>query len=249
MIFKDKVAIVTGASRGIGKAIALMLADEGAAVVFTYLNNEALARELSLQITNKGAKALALKIDSSDFEQAKALIEKTKEAFGRLDILVNNAGITRDKALMFMTKEDWGDVINTNLTGTFNVSRQAIVTFLKQKSGRIVNITSVSGITGLSRQVNYASSKAGIIGFTRSLARETAAYNIRVNAVAPGFIDTDMVSALKPEYKEAMLVNIPLNRFGKAIEVAQAVRFLLSDSAGFITGQVIVVDGGLSIKI
>ncbi|MCX5712726.1 MAG: SDR family oxidoreductase, partial [Candidatus Omnitrophica bacterium] len=171
------------------------------------------------------------------------------EAFGKLDFLVNNSGITRDKALMLMTKEDWGDVINTNLTGTFNVSRQAIVTFLKQKSGSIVNITSVSGMIGLSRQTNYASSKAGIIGFTRSLARECAPYNIRVNAVAPGFIQTDMVAGLKPEYKEAMLANIPLNRFGKASEVAAAVKFLLSDAACFITGQVLVIDGGLSIKI
>lgn len=249
MTFKDKAAIVTGASRGIGKEIALMLADEGADVAFTYLKSEAQAQELALQIQNKGRKALALKIDSSDFDQAKVLIEKTKEAFGRLDFLVNNSGITRDKALMLMTREDWGEVINTNLTGTFNVSRQAIVTFLKQKSGSIVNIASISGIIGLSRQANYASSKAGIIGFTRSLARETAAYNIRVNAVAPGFIETDMIAGLKPEYKDAMLVNIPLNRFGKASEAAAAVKFLLSDAAGFITGQVLVVDGGLSIKI
>ncbi|MFA6350512.1 MAG: 3-oxoacyl-ACP reductase FabG, partial [Candidatus Omnitrophota bacterium] len=207
------------------------------------------AQELVLQIKNKGRRVLALKIDSSDFEQAKVLIEKTKEAFGKLDFLVNNSGITRDKALMLMTKEDWGEVINTNLTGTFNVTRQAIVTFLKQKSGSIVNITSVSAMIGLSRQTNYASSKAGIIGFTRSLARETAPYNIRVNAVAPGFIETDMVSGLKPEYKEAMLKNIPLSRFGRTTDVASAVKFLLSDKASFITGQVLAVDGGLSIKI
>jgi len=249
MIFKDKAAIVTGASRGIGKEIALMLAEGGANVAFTYLKSENDAQELALQIKNKGRKALALKIDSSSFDQAKDLIAKTKEAFGNIDILVNNSGITRDKALMMMTRDDWSDVINTNLTGVFNVTRQAIITFLKQKSGNIVNITSVSGIIGMGRQVNYASSKAGIIGFTRSLAREVAAYNIRVNAVAPGFIQTDMVSALKEDYKNMMLENIPLCRFGTPIEVAQAVRFLLSDAANFITGQVIVVDGGLSIKI
>ncbi|MCK9604786.1 MAG: 3-oxoacyl-[acyl-carrier-protein] reductase [Candidatus Omnitrophica bacterium] len=248
MLLKDKVAIVTGGTRGIGRAIVLELAREGANVAFTYLRSQQEAESLCGEVEKLGRRALSLQIDVRDFQKAKELVEKVKEDFGRLDILVNNAGINKDKALMLMAKEDWQDVIDTNLTGTFNVSRNAIVTFLKQKSGDIINITSVSGIAGMGRQTNYAASKAGIIGFTKSLAKEVAAYNIRVNAVAPGFIETDMLSSLKDEYKDAIVKKIPLGRFGRAEDVTGVVKFLLSDAAGFITGQTIVVDGGLFIQ-
>jgi len=248
MLFKDKVAIVTGGSRGIGRALVLMLAQEGADVAFTYAKSIQDAESLDSEIKKMGRQALALQMDVADFDKAKELVEKVKEGLGRLDILVNNAGIIRDKALMMMTKEDWREVIDTNLNGTFNVTRNAIVTFLKQKSGSIVNITSVSGVAGMSRQTNYAASKAGIIGFTKSLAKEVAPYNIRVNAVAPGFIETDMISGLKDEFKEGLKKKIPLSRLGRVEDVAAAVKFLLSGAANFITGQTIIVDGGLFIQ-
>jgi len=248
MLFKGQAAIVTGGTRGIGRAIVLMLANEGADVAFTYLKSAKVADELVKEIEGLGRKALALQIDVRDFQKSKELVEKVKLTFGRLDILVNNAGITKDKALMLMAKEDWQDVIDTNLGGTFNVTRNAIVTFLKQKKGNIVNITSVSGIAGMSRQVNYASSKAGIIGFTKSLAKEVAGLGVRVNAVAPGFVETDMVSGLKEEYKNQLTAMIPLSRFGKVSDVSGVVKFLLSEAASYITGQTIVVDGGLFIQ-
>lgn len=248
MILKDKVAIVTGASRGIGKAIALMLAKEGCDVVFNYLKSKEEAENLKSQIEKVGRKCLALQLDVRNFEQAKELIEKTKQEFGKIDILINNAGITKDKALMLMTKEEWFDVLDTNLNGVFNVTRNAVITFLKQKSGNIVNITSITGMVGMARQTNYAAAKAGIIGFTKALAREVGNYNIKVNAVAPGFIETDMIAGLKEEYKNQIKENIPLGRFGSVVDVSNAVKFLLSDAGNFITGQVIVVDGGLSIK-
>ncbi len=248
MLLKDKAAIVTGGTRGIGRAIALELAKEGADIAFTFLKSSQEAETLSGEIEKAGRKALALQVDVRDFDKSKEMVESVKQAFGRLDILVNNAGITRDKALMMMTRDDWQEVIDTNLNGTFNVTRNVIVTFLKQKSGNIVNVTSVSGVAGLARQTNYAASKAGIIGFTKSLAKEVAAYNIRVNAVAPGFIETDMLGGLKEEHKNELKAKVPLGRFGSPAEVAAAVKFLLSDSAGFITGQTIIIDGGLFIQ-
>jgi len=247
MVFKDKVAIVTGGTRGIGRAIVLMLAQEGADVAFTYLKSSNEADTLAAEVKKFGMKALGAQTDVRDYDSAKELVEKVKREFGKLDILVNNAGITRDKALMMMTKEDWHDVIDTNLTGMFNVTRNSIITFLKQKSGCIVNVSSVTGVVGMARQTNYAASKSGIIGFTKSLAKECAPYAIRVNAVAPGFIETDMLSGLKEEYRNQVKEHIPLGRFGTAAEVASAVKFLLSDAAEFITGQVLILDGGLSI--
>jgi len=173
-------------------------------------------------------------------------VDDTRKTFGGLDIIVNNAGVIKDKALALMERDDWRDVINTNLEGTFNLTRAGIIDFIKQKAGAVINITSVSGIIGMSRQTNYAASKAGIIGFTKSLAREVASYNIRVNAVAPGFIETDMLKALKDEYKEQVLKQIPMMRFGKPEDVSRMVRFLASEDTGYITGQTFVVDGGLS---
>ena len=192
-------------------------------------------------------KVKAFQVDIKDFEAVKNWVEQTKEFLGGLDTVINNAGIIKDKALALMDPSEWRDVINTNLDGTFNLSRCAIITFLKQKSGNIVNITSVSGVVGLPRQTNYAASKAGIIGFTKALAREVALYGIRVNAVAPGFIETDMIKDLKEEHKAQILKHVPLARLGQPQEVAKAVKFLVSNASGYITGQTIIIDGGMSI--
>lgn len=246
MLLKNKIAIISGATRGIGRAIALELAREGANIAFNYLKSKLKALDLEKEIKAMGIKSKAFQVDISDFDAVSRWVKETKELFGGLDILINNAGIINDKALMFMEKEDWQKVINTNLNGVFNLTHAAIVGFMKQKSGNIVNITSVSGITGVAKQTNYAASKAGIIGFTKSLAREVAAYNIRVNAVAPGFIETDMLKDLKEAYKKELLTRIPLARLGKAGEVAKVVKFLVSEAANYITGQTIIIDGGMS---
>lgn len=249
MSLKNKVAIISGGTRGIGRAIVMELAKEGVSISFNYLKSRIDAEKLEEQINKLGVKTRAFQIDIRNFEAVVEWVKKTKEYFGRLDILVNNAGIIRDKALMFMEKGDWQDVIDTNLGGVFNLTQAAIIGFMKQKSGNIVNITSVSGIVGLERQTNYSASKAGIIGFTKSLAREVAKYNIRVNAVAAGFIETDMLSNLKEAYKTEMLEHIPLGRFGKPEEVAKIVKFLTSEAANYITGQTIIIDGGMSINL
>ncbi|MDP2939374.1 MAG: 3-oxoacyl-[acyl-carrier-protein] reductase [Candidatus Omnitrophota bacterium] len=248
MDLKGKVAIVTGGSRGIGREIVLALAKKGCFIAFNYFKNESLAESLIKEVKSLNTKAIARMVDIRDFEKVKLWVEDVKREFGQLDILINNAGIINDKALMLMEPVDWQEVIKINLIGVFNVTRACIVTFLKQKSGNIVNISSVSGITGTNRQTNYSASKAGIIGFTKSLAKEVAAFNIKVNAVAPGYIETDMLSNLKEDYKQQLLNSIPMNRFGKSAEVANVVLFLLSQQASYITGQVIVVDGGLSMK-
>jgi 3-oxoacyl-[acyl-carrier protein] reductase len=242
---KGRVGIVTGASRGIGRAIALRLAQEGARLAFIYAQNDDMARSLLKELKAAGNEGLSFKGDVRDYQMCREFVEKVKEFFGGLDFLVNNAGITRDKAFMTMEPDEWRQVIETNLTGTFNMARSAIVTFLKQKSGNIVNISSISGISGTSRQTNYAASKAGIIGLTKALAREVAAYGIRVNCVAPGYIDTDMTAALKEELKAKFTEAIPLGRFGRPEEIAGTVAFLLSDRSRYLTGQVIKADGGL----
>ncbi|MBN1353644.1 MAG: 3-oxoacyl-[acyl-carrier-protein] reductase [Candidatus Omnitrophica bacterium] len=245
-MLSGKVAIITGGSRGIGKAIVSEFARQGARVAFNFMKSEDKALELKKEIEKNGGKALTFRQDVKDYDAIKVMVEGVKSHFGRLDIIVNNAGILRDKALMLMEEQDWEDVISTNLSGAFNLIRASIVNFMKQKSGNIINITSVAGIKGMPRQVNYSASKAGIIGLTKSLAREVGPYNVRVNAIAPGYIDTDMVKDLKDGYKEELLKRIPLNRFGKSEEVARVAAFLASDEARYITGQVITIDGGLA---
>ncbi len=244
MLLKDKIAIVTGGARGIGREIVLELARQGARVCFSYLKSDSEAQNLAQQVKDLGSHALALKLDVLIFENGERIVDAAKDAFGGLDILVNNAGIIRDKALMMMELKDWQEVIDTNLGGVFNLTRAAIVTFMKQKSGNIINISSVSGIIGLARQTNYAASKGGIIAFTKALAKEVAQFNIRVNAVAPGFIETDMTHDLKD--KDKLAAQIPLGRFGSPKEVAKVVSFLASDKSQYITGQVIRIDGGLA---
>ncbi len=246
MLLSNKVAIVTGGSRGIGRAIVEAFAAEGASVAFNYLKSEDKAVALKEQIETQGGKTLIFKRDVKNLDAMKKMVEGVKKEFGRLDVIVNNAGILKDKALMLMEEDDWGDVISTNLSGTFNLARAAIVTFLKQKAGNVINITSVAGITGMARQTNYSASKAGVIGLTKALAKEVGPYNVRVNAIAPGYTDTDMVQGLKDDFKKKVLEMIPLGRFGKAEEVAKAAVFLASDESKYITGQVITIDGGLS---
>jgi 3-oxoacyl-[acyl-carrier protein] reductase len=247
-LLNNKTALISGAARGIGREIAVELAAEGASISFNYLKSRDAADILEQELTALGVKVKSCQADIKDYDAVKSWVDDTKESLGRIDIVVNNAGIIHDKALALMEPRDWHSVINTNLDGTFNLSRAAIIPFIKQKSGVIINITSVSGIMGMPRQTNYSASKAGIIGFTRSLAREVASYNVRVNAVAPGFIETDMLDSLKQEYKEQVIKQIPLNRMGKAKEVARAVRFLVSDDASYITGQTMVIDGGMNMS-
>jgi 3-oxoacyl-[acyl-carrier protein] reductase len=243
----NRVALVTGGTRGIGRAIVLAVCGAGADCAFTFVKDRSAAESLAEEVRRMGRKALPFQLDVRDFEGAKTLVDEMKKEFESFDILVNNAGITKDKSLMMMNREDWSEVIDINLTGVFNTARACIITFLKQKSGNIVNMSSVSGIHPLPGQANYAAAKAGVIGFTKSLAKEVAPYNIRVNAVAPGFIDTEMTAKLGEKTREKYLDMIPLHRFGSSDEVAKAVLFLLSDESRYITGQVLQLDGGLGI--
>lgn len=244
-MLKDKVAIVTGGTRGIGRAIALKLADQGANIVINYRNSDKEAEELKAILEEKGVKVLTVKCDISNFEDSKNLMNKCKEVFGKIDILVNNAGITKDTLIMRMKEEDFDSVIDVNLKGTFNCAKHASAIMLKQRFGKIINMTSVVGIAGNAGQVNYAASKAGVIGLTKSLAKELGSRGITVNAVAPGFINTDMTASLSEKVKEEASKNIPLKRLGDPEDVANLVGFLASDAANYITGQVINVDGGM----
>ena len=244
-MLKDKVAIVTGGTRGIGRAIALKLADQEANIVINYRNSDKEAEELKAILEEKGVKVLTVKCDISNFEDSKNLMDKCKEVFGKIDILVNNAGITKDTLIMRMKEEDFDNVIDVNLKGTFNCAKHASAIMLKQRFGKIINMTSVVGIAGNAGQVNYAASKAGVIGLTKSLAKELGSRGITVNAVAPGFINTDMTASLSEKVKEEASKNIPLKRLGDPEDVANLVGFLASDAANYITGQVINVDGGM----
>lgn len=245
MHLTGKTAIVTGGSRGIGRAIALCLAEEGAKVAVIYAGNTAAAEETLQAIMEKGGQAISIQCDVANEDAVNAMVKQVKEQFGSVDILVNNAGITRDGLLMRMKTADWQAVLDTNLTGTFFCTKAVTKIMMKQRSGAIVNLTSVVGLTGNAGQANYAAAKSGIIGFTKSVAKELASRGIRANAVAPGCIDTDMTAVLSDAVKEEMIKTIPLGRVAQPEEVAKAVLFLVSDCASYITGQVLNVDGGM----
>lgn len=243
---ENRVALVTGGSRGIGKAIALELADRGASVAVNYVKSSQAAEEVVAQIKASGGQAQAFQADIAQYDQAQDLIKATLASFGGLDILINNAGITRDTLIMMMSEEDWDLVQATNLKGTFNCAKAAIRHMMRKRFGRIINITSVSGQMGNAGQTNYAASKAGQIGFTKALAREVAARKITVNAIAAGYIQTDIWASVPEEAREMALSIIPLGRKGQPEEIAYAAAFLASEQAAYITGQVLGVDGGMA---
>ena len=242
---ENKVALITGATRGIGKEIALELAQNGFDIAVNCINKQEVLDEIRMEIEKHNVRCEFVEADVSNYEQCESMAKETIAKLGKIDVLVNNAGITKDGLIMRMKKDDFEKVIDVNLTGTFNVTRNVIPYMIKQKSGRIINLSSVVGVAGNAGQTNYSASKAGIIGFTKSLAKEVASRNILVNAVAPGFIDTDMTKVLSDSVKEGINSQIPLKRMGSPKEVAKVVKFLSSDDSSYITGQVINVDGGM----
>lgn len=244
-MFRGKNVVVTGGSRGIGRAIALEFGKKGANVVINYVSSDTEAEKVAEEIKNLGGNAILVKGDVSSFEEGKKLIDETVKVFGTIDILINNAGITKDGLIMRMKEEHFDKVIDINLKGVFNTCKSAVSHMLKQRSGKIINISSVVGVVGNAGQANYAASKAGVIGLTKSIAKEVGARGITVNAVAPGFIKSDMTDVLSEKVKDGMLGLIPLNRFGNVEDVARTVAFLASEGGDYITGQVINVDGGM----
>lgn len=247
MLLDGKVAIVTGASRGIGRAVAIALARQGAKVVINFAGNFTAANATLEEITAAGGEAMLYQANVADSEAVEAMVKAALDKFGHIDILVNNAGITRDNLLMRMKEEDWDAVMDTNLKGVFLCTKAVARSMMKQRSGKIVNMTSVIGLTGNTGQANYAAAKAGVIGFTKSMAKELASRNITVNAVAPGFITTDMTHVLSDDIKAGLTEKIPLGRLGTPEDVAHTVVFLASDAANYITGQIINTDGGMVI--
>ena len=241
----DKVAMITGATRGIGKQIALTLANEGYNIVLNYRTENDELFQAKNEIESKNVNCLTVQGDVTNFEDCKQMIESAIKEFGKIDVLINNAGITKDMLLARMKEEDFKQIIDVNLVGTFNMTKNVISYMMKARSGRIINISSVVGLAGNAGQTNYSASKAGIIGFTKSLAKEVASRNILINAVAPGFIETNMTDVLKQEVKDEIAKNIPLKRMGTPKDVANVVRFLASEDSSYITGQVISVDGGM----
>lgn len=246
-MLNEKIAIVTGASRGIGKEIAVTLAREGATVIVNYNGSTEKAMEVVREIEEKGGKAEAVQCDVSVFDKAAELMAYVTDKYGRVDILVNNAGITRDNLLMKMSEEDYDAVLNTNLKGTFNCIKHISRQMLKQKAGRIINLSSVSGVLGNAGQANYSASKAGVIGLTKAAARELASRGITVNAIAPGFIQTEMTAVLSDAVKASVTEQIPMKQFGTTSDIAEMVAFLASEKGRYITGQVINIDGGMAI--
>lgn len=245
-LLQGKVALITGGSRGIGAAIAKKYAEEGANVAFTYLSSEDKANAVAKELEEIGVQAKAYRSDAADYQQAEELIKTVLADFGKIDILINNAGVTRDTLMLRMSEEQWNTVIRTNLNSVFNLTKHCLRPMMKNRGGSIIHMSSIVGITGNAGQANYAASKAGIVGFSKSIAKEMGARNIRSNVIAPGFIETDMTHELDEKTKEAYLASIPLRRLGKAEEIANACLYLGSDLSSYVTGQTLSVCGGLS---